>query len=84
MGETIIDEEISTFRNPSARNLITLTGLHVLHVAGGILWLIYLVVLGLTGRLSPANSLKVTQGATYWHFVDILWVYLLLFLYFIH
>ncbi|NND94722.1 MAG: hypothetical protein HKN45_07625 [Flavobacteriales bacterium] len=84
MGEKIIDEEIGTFRNPAARNLITLTGLHALHVLGGILWLVYLVVLGLMGRLTPAKSLNVTQGATYWHFVDILWVYLLLFLYFIH
>lgn len=83
-GQRIIDEEIQTFRNPAARNLITLTGLHALHVAGGIIWLIYLVALGLMGRLSPANSLNVTQGAVYWHFVDLLWIYLLLFLYFIH
>ncbi|NNC82690.1 MAG: hypothetical protein HKN79_03865 [Flavobacteriales bacterium] len=83
-GQRIIDEEIATFRNPAARNLITLTGLHALHVAGGIFWLIYLVILGLMGRLSPANPLNVTQGALYWHFVDILWIYLLFFLYFIH
>jgi len=57
---------------------------HAAHVGGGILYLIYLVIIGLMGRLGPNNVLKLTQGATYWHFVDILWIYLLLFFYFIH
>ncbi len=83
-GNTMIDEEISEYRNPAARNLITMTGLHALHVGGGILWLAYLVVMAFVGRLTPERSLSVSQGAVYWHFVDLLWVFLLLFLYFIH
>lgn len=83
-GNTMLDEEISQYRNPAARNLITLTGLHALHVGGGILWLLYLVVMAFVGRLTPERSLSVSQGAVYWHFVDLLWIFLLLFLYFIH
>lgn len=83
-GNTMIDDELSMYRNPSARNLVTLTGLHALHVAGGILWLLYLVIMSFAGRLSPERTLSVSQGAVYWHFVDILWVLLLLFLYIIH
>ncbi len=83
-GTKQIDEEVIGYRNPSSRNLVVLTGLHVLHVGGGILWLMYLVVLGLFGKLGSRNSLKVTQGAVYWHFVGLLWIYLLLFLHFIH
>jgi cytochrome c oxidase subunit 3 len=84
MGNKMLDEEISTFRNPAARNLIALTALHALHVGGGLIWLIYLVIMSMLGKLSSINPLPVSQGAVYWHFVDLLWVYLLLFLYFIH
>lgn len=83
-GQTRIDEEVMQYRNPAARNLVTLTGLHAVHVMGGILWLVYLVIMGLLGRLTPERSLPVTQGAVYWHFVDLLWIFLLLFLYIIH
>lgn len=83
-GKKQIDEEVQGFRNPAARNLITLTGLHAVHVGGGILWLLYLVIMGLMGKLDQRNTLKVTQGAVYWHFVDFLWIYLLLFLHFFH
>lgn len=84
MGNTTIDQEIKTMRNPSATYMIFLTALHAVHVGGGLLYLLYVMILGFMGRLDSARSLKVTQVATYWHFVDILWVYLLLFLYFIH
>jgi len=84
MGKEDIDQEIRTMRNPAATYMNFLTGLHAAHVGGGLLYLIYVVILGLIGHLDSQRSLKVTQLATYWHFVDILWVYLLLFLYFIH
>ena len=71
-------------RNPASSYMTFLTGLHALHVGGGILYILYLLILSLLGRLNSGNSLKVSQGAVYWHFVDLLWIYLLLFLYFIH
>ena len=84
MGTKQIDQEIATMRNPASSYMTFLTGLHALHVGGGILYILYLLILSLLGRLNSGNSLKVSQGAVYWHFVDLLWVYLLLFLYFIH
>jgi cytochrome c oxidase subunit 3 len=84
MGTKQIDQEIATMRNPASSYMTFLTGLHALHVGGGILYIFYLLILGAIGRLNSGNSLKVSQGAVYWHFVDLLWIYLLLFLYFIH
>jgi len=83
-GTQMIDQEIATMRNPASSYMSFLTGIHALHVVGGILFLVYLMILGLMGRLGVHNALKVSQGALYWHFVDLLWIYLLLFLYFIH
>lgn len=83
-GTRIIDKELETYKNPASSYMYGLTILHALHVGGGILYLVYLVIMGAIGRLGPHNLLKVQQGATYWHFVDLLWIYLLLFFYFIH
>jgi cytochrome c oxidase subunit 3 len=83
-GTKMIDEEIATMRNPASSYMTFLTGIHAIHVGGGILYLIYLLILGLIGRTGAKFTLKVNQGAVYWHFVDLLWIYLLLFLHFIH
>jgi cytochrome c oxidase subunit III len=63
--------------NPNSSFFYVLTFIHVLHVLGGILALIYL-----TGRLLAAHS-KVRRSlldntAIYWHFMGVLWVYLFL------
>ena len=83
-GTKIIDQEIATMRNPASSYMTFLTGIHAIHVGGGILYFVYLLILGLMGRHGEKFTLKVSQGAVYWHFVDLLWIYLLLFLYFIH
>jgi len=53
------------------------TALHALHLLGGIAALVYVIRLVLR---SPATAPLSAAGATalYWHFMDVLWVYLLL------
>lgn len=57
-----------------------LSGLHLAHLAGGILALLFTFVRALMGRYSPANTHGVRLCAIYWHFLDALWIYLFLFL----
>ncbi len=83
-GTKIIDNKIKELRNPASTYLIFIIGLHVLHVVGGLLYLIFLVIYARFGKIERFNYLKVRQIATYWHFVDVLWIVLLLFLHFIH
>ncbi|MGO4913276.1 cytochrome c oxidase subunit 3 [Leeuwenhoekiella sp. W20_SRS_FM14] len=52
---------------------------HVVHVVAGILVLLVVVIQQLRGKYSKEQSLGFELGATFWHFVDILWVYLFLF-----
>lgn len=59
--------------------LYIIAGLHALHVIGGIIALIVRVVKAFTGRTKSYNPVPVEVVATYWHFVDILWLYLLVF-----
>jgi len=83
-GTKIINQELGQLRNSASTYLIFITGLHVLHLIGGLLYLLFLVIYARFGQIEGFNYLKVRQISTYWHFVDVLWILLLLFLYFIH
>lgn len=55
---------------------------HVLHVMAGLIALLF-VIYGLLVRKYNANKMHgFIQASTFWHFVDILWLYLFFFLYF--
>lgn len=61
----------------------TLTGLHMLHVIGGIIFNIYILVCGIKGRYSSDHYERVEYAGIYWHFVDLVWVILFPILYLI-
>jgi cytochrome c oxidase subunit 3 len=57
-----------------------LTGIHGIHLLGGIVGLGYVLRLAIRNRLTVFNSEPLRLCATYWHFMDGLWVYLFLLL----
>ena len=61
-----------------------MTGLHALHVTIGIGVLSFLAVLSKRGRFSGVYYNPVDVGALYWHFVDIVWIFLYPLLYLIN
>jgi cytochrome c oxidase subunit 3 len=63
--------------NPSSSFFYLLTAAHVLHALGGLIGLVYVI-----GKLRKSQLRRSTLDAAsrYWHFVDLLWVYLLLLL----
>jgi cytochrome c oxidase subunit 3 len=63
--------------NPNSSFFYVLTFIHVLHVLGGILALIYLAVRLLAAHSRVRRSL-LDNTAIYWHFMGVLWVYLFL------
>ncbi|MGH7369899.1 MAG: cytochrome c oxidase subunit 3, partial [Candidatus Methylomirabilaceae bacterium] len=60
-----------------------MTGLHALHMMIGIGILGALVVLSSRGRFSPDDYAPVENTGLYWHFVDIIWIFLFPLLYLI-
>ena len=56
---------------------------HILHVVAGLVCLLVVIYNHFKQKYNPANMLGFELAATFWHFVDVLWVYLFLFLYFI-
>jgi cytochrome c oxidase subunit III len=60
-----------------------MTGLHALHLTVGIGLLGVLAYLARRGHFSPDYYAPVETGGLYWHFVDIVWIFLLPLLYLI-
>jgi cytochrome c oxidase subunit 3 len=58
-----------------------MTGLHAIHMVIGIAILAGLVVPVLRGRFTPENHNFVEGIGLYWHFVDIVWIFLFPLLY---
>ena len=59
--------------------LYVIAGLHLLHVLGGVIVLIILFLKAFASRTRSYNSVPVELVSTYWHFVDLLWIYLFIF-----
>lgn len=55
---------------------------HIAHVLAGLIVLAIVIVKNIMKKYSSENMLGVQLAATFWHFVDLLWVFLFLFLYF--
>ncbi len=73
-------EQKIRFRGAGAGQfLYVIFGLHALHVIGGLLAMIVMYIKAFAGRIKLYSSVPVEVMATYWHFVDLLWIYLLVF-----
>ncbi len=66
--------------NPSSSFFYVLTAAHALHVLGGITGLVYVDVKALLLQLGPGKRTAVDVCALFWHFLDGLWVYLMILL----
>jgi cytochrome c oxidase subunit 3 len=58
-----------------------MTGLHAVHLVIGVAMLSILLVLAGRGALLGERSIVVHNAGLYWHFVDLVWVYLFPFFY---
>ena len=58
-----------------------MTGLHAIHVTVGICVLLGLALLARSGKFTTGNYTPIEVAGLYWHFVDIVWVFLFPLLY---
>lgn len=74
------NQGVTINRNVSFSFLYVIVGLHAVHVTGGLIALVVMFVQSLNRNKRMYSPVHISVMATYWHFVDILWLYLLLFL----
>jgi len=53
-----------------------MTGIHGLHVLIGIIVITFMLVFTIRKKITMENSIKLENTGLYWHFVDIIWIYL--------
>src|SRR6476620_8390860 len=66
--------------NVSISFLYIIVGIHALHVAGGVIALIVMSLKAFSSKMRNYSIVPIELVSTYWHFVDLLWIYLLVFL----
>jgi cytochrome c oxidase subunit 3 len=65
--------------NASYSFLLAISGLHGVHVLGGVVALVVIAIRALNSSTRSYSSVPLEIAATYWHFVDALWIYLFIF-----
>jgi cytochrome c oxidase subunit 3 len=60
--------------NSAGSFLLVITGFHMLHMLAGVIALVIISI------KAPKQGESVSLMSTYWHFVDVLWIYLFVFL----
>jgi cytochrome c oxidase subunit 3 len=73
----IISQEVSS----TTTFLYVVTVVHLIHLAGGVISLI-IIYNHFKQKYNSGQTLGIELGAMYWHFLDFLWIYLFVFLYF--
>ena len=64
--------------------LYLITVVHLLHILVALIYLIRITIRSFSGEFTATNNISLRAGAIFWHFLGVLWLYLLLFLLFIH
>jgi len=65
--------------NPSESFLFIIAGLHLLHILGGVVALLIVYLKAYRRNIKVYNTTGLEIVGSYWHFVDVLWIYLFIF-----
>lgn len=76
----LVEQSVFFVGNPSGSFLYVLSGLHGLHLVSGVIFLIIVLISTLKYKVHSKNLNQLQMCATYWHFLDALWIYLFVFL----
>ncbi len=82
----IVDEGVRPWGNPYGAaqfgaSFFMITGFHGGHVSGGVIYLTYVAIGVLNGRYEKKGYDIVEIAGLYWHFVDLVWVFIFAFFY---
>jgi cytochrome c oxidase subunit 3 len=65
--------------NASYSFLLAIAALHGVHVLGGVIALTVIYIRARSSRRRNYSAVPIEVASTYWHFVDLLWLYLFVF-----
>lgn len=80
--EALVENKVFFVGNPSGSFLYVLSGLHGVHIISGIIFLLIVLFSTYKYKVHSKNLNQIQMCASFWHFLDALWIYLFLFLLF--
>ena len=80
----LVADNIYFVGNPSGSFLYVLSGVHGLHLVSGVIFLIIVLISTFRYKVHSKNLTQIQMCASYWHFLDVLWIYLFVFLLIYH
>lgn len=66
--------------NVAGSYIYMISGLHLLHILSGLIYLLVVWLNALKNRYNAGNLMGIRHAVIYWHFLDVLWIYLFVFL----
>ena len=76
----LVDAGVYFVGNPAGSFMYVFTGVHGLHLVGGIIFLLFVLISSLKNKIHAKRLLNMEMCTTYWHFLGGLWIYLFIFL----
>lgn len=87
LGVAFLALELSEFRHLAREGnswrrsaflsgFFTLVGTHGLHISVGLIWMAIMMIRVLVGGLSRADVRRLTMLSMFWHFLDIVWIFI--------
>ena len=80
----LVDQNVFFVGNPAGSFMYIFTGLHGFHLISGLIVLVFALVAAFRLKVHAKNLNQMEIATTYWHFLDILWLYLFFFLVYFH
>lgn len=80
----LVNQNVFFVGNPAGSFMYIFTGLHGFHLISGLIVLVFALVAVFRFKIHAKNLNQIEIAATYWHFLDVLWLYLFLFLVYFH
>ncbi len=80
----LVDQNVFFVGNPAGSFMYIFTGLHGFHLISGLVVLLVALVAAFRLRIHAKSLNQLEIAAAYWHFLDILWLYLFFFLVYFH
>lgn len=76
----LVDKNVYFVGNPAGSFVYVFSGLHGVHLLGGVVFLLIVLIQTFRYKVHAKSLDQIEMCATYWHFLDGLWLYLFLFL----
>ena len=78
--QALKEQKVFFAGNPAGSFFILLTVAHAAHILAGIVFLLAILLMTFQYKIHGKNMLWMDNCATFWHFLDLLWIYLFVFL----